>query len=79
MIAVRTGKVGTENREDRMDWWHWRKGDSGTMRKNNPSVFDKGTVLLEVLSKAWELRDPRGEAGIGGKAYWVRRQNWVEE
>lgn len=49
------------------------------MWKNDPSVFDKGTGLVEVLSNAWELRDPRGEAGIGGKACWVRRQNWVEE
>lgn len=54
-----------------MDWWHWRKGDSGTMRKNNPSVFDQDTGLVEVLSSTWELRDPRGEAGIGGKACWV--------
>lgn len=49
------------------------------MSKNDPSVFDKGTGLVEVLSNARELRDPRGEAGIGSKACWVRRRNWVEE
>lgn len=61
-------QVATENRGNWMDWWHRRKGDSGTMRKNDPSVWGKGIGLVKVLSSTWQVGDPRGDAGTGDKA-----------